>query len=127
MILNKLSVKFQFAYKNTPSFSMGCFICNKRLFFGRRQSNFASLSSKFASQKLPLPYLSFFVLIIDFSSIKKQPVGDSLGAPALMQNNSLSSQAPPRPCSLRGLFRSKMKFGFSIYFRAVVWYNWIDK
>ena len=50
------------------------FVCNKRSFFGRSK---------------PLPYLSFFVSIIDFSSIKKQPVGESLGAPALMQNNSL--------------------------------------
>ena len=54
---------------------------------GRRQSNFASLSSKFASQKLPLPYeMSSFVTeqtfcFYNFTVCKNQPVGECLGAP----------------------------------------------
>ena len=60
--------------------------------------------------------------------ISQYSFGDSVSGSTLYYYAVTEPQRdPPRPCSLRGLFRSKMKFGFSIYFRAVVWYNWIDK
>ena len=67
------------------------FFTNDNLFvFGSIQANSALLRGKFASQKLPLPYQSFVVLLTDLSKIKSQPVGECLGAPALFLNNFLS-------------------------------------
>ena len=69
------------------------FFTNDNLFvFGSIQANSALLRGKFASQKMPLPYQSFVVLLTDLSKIKSQPVGECLGAPVLFSLNSLKNQ-----------------------------------
>ena len=129
MILNELSVKFQFTYKNTPSvFRWGILFAISVCFSDRRGRR--SLQNNFIILRRGDSRIARFML---FSSIKRtaEDVGPYKktrklcrdrppGRSVLHLNNSLSAWAPPRPCSLRGLFRNKIKLGFSIYFCAVL-------
>ena len=71
------------------------FVAEIRSFSGGDKQN--SLHSKFALQKLPLPYLSFVISYTNFSIIKNQPVGECLGAPASPQSTLLFCRVSVAP------------------------------